>query len=375
MRIAVDARIVLAEPTGMGRVVHNVLSELVKQDQANDYSILCRSDVFADFGDSSNFKRVIADVPQYSHRVFTQLPRMIGRERPDVVYFPYFFHPVKVSAPYVVGVWDAAFSRFPELLSLKKRAVYETMMRLSMGLAARVITDSESAKREIIKYFGIRESKIEVIHLGVETRFCPADPAVVQRFRLAHGLPEKFILYVGNHKPHKNLPMLVQAFALARNRAPHSLVFLDGPGADCSLTKAAVDAAGVADRTVFVNSVSDADLPLLYNAADLFLFPSLYEGFGLPPLEAMACGTPVITSNACSLPEVVGDAGIMVDPGDVAMLAEQIEAVLNDQTKIKDMSAKGIEQAKHFTWEETAKRTLKVFHSISQARIIHEERE
>lgn len=302
------------------------------------------------------------EIAQFSPRVFTRLPELLGGN--DLVHFPYFFHPYRLPMPYVVSIFDTVYSYYPESLSAVKRAVYEITMRLSIRNASLVITHSESAKADIVRFFGASESKMRVIPLGVEERFRPLETQETAEFKRRHDLPESFVLYVGNHKPHKNLSSLVDALARIRADVPHSLVLLDDGGDDCRRTRAQVEQADMSDRVVFLRGLPDSELPLLYSWADVFVFPSLYEGFGLPPLEAMACGTPVITSNASSLPEVVGDAGIMVAPRNVEGLADAIRRALTDSDLRQEMTIKGLEQAKKFSWKETARQTLNIYQEV-----------
>lgn len=364
MRVAIDGRMVLTRPTGIGRVTEHLVRALGRVDSANHYSVLCRPGAMTDLEDIDRFRRVETDVGQYSPRVFTELPRLLSREKPDLIHFSYFFHPVLMRAPYVVTIFDTVYSYYPGYLSLKKRIAYRAMMRLSISRCQAVLTDSESAKRDVIKFFGVEESRIRVIPLGVESRFRCFDRQQSESFISRYGLPERYILYVGNHKPHKNVPALVKAFARITGEIPHKLVLTGGQDPGCHLTRQEVVTRGIEERVICLTDFPDADLPALYNAADLFVFPSLCEGFGLPPLEAMACGTPVITSNVSSLPEVVGDAGITVDPSNAEVLAGAVLQVLRDPSVGEEMSAKGVERAKTFSWEKTARQTRAVYQEV-----------
>lgn len=366
MRIAVDGRLLLPSPTGIGRVVYNTLKALISLDTEHEYSVLCPPGLFAELAGHSRFHRVETEIAQYSPRVFTGLPELLRGS--DLVHFPYFFHPYRLPIPYVVSIFDTVYSCYPQSLSAVKRAVYEITMRLSIRNASLVLTHSECARADIISFFRAPASKVRVAPLGVEERFRPHEDREKMEFRCRRGLPDRFILYVGNHKPHKNVPSLVDALSRIRKDVSCSLLLLDDGGDDCRRTRATVEAAGMSDRVVFLRDLPDSELPLLYNSADVFVFPSLYEGFGLPPLEAMACGTPVVTSNASSLPEVVGDAGIMVDPHSVEELADAILKVLRDADIRDRMISKGFERAKDFSWQETARRTLNVYEDAWQGK-------
>jgi len=207
----------------------------------------------------------------------------------------------------------------------------------------------------------------------VDARFQPiTDPDTLARVRNRYGLPERFILYVGTIEPRKNLTTLLEAYAALTSRVsnlqyPISNIHLVIAGRKGWLYEGffrRLRELGLEREVVFPGFVPDEDLPALYSAAELFVFPSLYEGFGLPPLEAMACGTPVITSNSSSLPEVVGEVGIMVEPRDVRALAEAMELVLTDEGKRREMREKGLRQAARFSWKRTAQETLEVYRSV-----------
>lgn len=365
MRITVDGRLVLPEPTGIGRVISCVLQGLAEIDCKNYYSVFCRPGSLSCLADHPRFSRVETRVGQFSPGVFFELPRSLRKERPDLVHFNYFVHPPIRRIPYVVTIFDTVYSHFPQALSRKERLVYRLLMYLSIHGAKMVITDSNSAKSDIVRFFRASESNVCVIPLGVESRFRPYAESEISLFRSRYSLPEHFLLYIGNHKPHKNVPALIDAFKRICSSVPHFLLFLDSSDTYCTRTKNEVQAKGLSDRTIFLKGLPDYYLPMLYCSADLFVFPSLCEGFGLPPLEAMACGTPVVTSNRSSLPEVVGNAGIMVDPCNTDALADAMLRVLRDPDLRNEMLEKGLERASQFTWEKTARQTLAVYEDVA----------
>jgi glycosyltransferase involved in cell wall biosynthesis len=216
--------------------------------------------------------------------------------------------------------------------------------------------------------FGIPPEKVEVVYLGICENFRPLPEGEVEAFRKKRGLPERFILFVGTIEPRKNLTRLIEAFSLLSPLSPLPFPFSPLPlvivGAKGWLYEevfAKVEELGLEREVIFPGYIPWGELPLWYNAATIFVYPSLYEGFGLPPLEAMACGTPVIASNASSLPEVVGDAGILVSPGDVDGLAEAMKLLLSDETLREDLSRRGLRRAKGFSWEKTAEKTVQVY--------------
>ncbi len=289
------------------------------------------------------------------------LPALVVRDRLDLLHCPLNVQPVATSCPVVLTIHDLSFIRLPDRFSRAKQRYLATLTRYSARRAARVLADSAATKADVVAAFGVPPERVDVVYPGVEADFRPFDSASsedIERladFRRRHDLPERIILYLGTLEPRKNVDRLVAAFAqLARRGVPHTLVLAGGKGWQYEAIFRAVEQHGLTDRVLFPGYVSREEQPLWYTAADVFVYPSQYEGFGLPPLEAMACGVPVITSNASSLPEVVGDAGITVDANDVEALAEAMRSVLQDADRAASMRAAGLARAATFTWQAAA---------------------
>ena len=364
MRAAIDTRMVLGQPTGIGRVAVNLLENLARLGPAHEFIAISLEGKLQTLSSLANVTHIRAPFGHLSVRVHTCLPRIIKQSGAELAHYLYFVMPLYSPVPSVVTMFDTTYSRFPALLPLHHRLLYKFCMRQCVRQARRVICPSEAAADDLRRFFPkTPESKVRIIYLGVEGRFKPREAPDASAARAELGLPEQYILYVGNHRGHKNLKRLIEAFSCAAKYVPHYLVLPRAAGSGSDITLQAVAEFEAADRIIF-HPMPDKYLPLIYGLADVFVFPSLSEGFGLPPLEAMACGTPVITSNASSLPEVVGDAGIMVDPYNVEELAEAILRVLRDPDLRREMSAKGLEQAKKFSWKETARQTLKVYERV-----------
>ncbi len=235
---------------------------------------------------------------------------------------------------------------------------------MSIKRADIIVADSHSTKRDIINYFGIKEEKIKVVYPGVESRFRPIRN--VEEYRLKNNLPSKMILNVGTLEPRKNVVTLIRAFKKLKELGfkNYKLVIAGDKGWLYKQIFDEIKSSDLQKEVLFLGIVGDEDLPMLYNCADIFVYPSLYEGFGLPPLEAMACGIPVITSNTSSLPEVIDNAGIMVDPDDVNSLCEAMYNVLKDKELWHNMSNKGLERSKLFSWKGTAKKILEIYDEV-----------
>ncbi len=233
--------------------------------------------------------------------------------------------------------------------------------------ADRIITISEYSKSEIIKHVGYPEDQINIASPAVDhsSYYVKRDREIVKKLGISEN--EKVILYVGSEQPRKNVPFLLEAISELKKRLPDIKLLKIGtpqvPGVREKLLKL-TETLGIEKEVIFVGYVSEKDLTKYYNAADLFVFPSLYEGFGLPPLEAMACGTPVITSNLTSLPEVVGDSAFTIDPYDVNAFAEAMYNLLTDEKLREKMVNKGLKRAHLFNWEKSAEETFKVYNQL-----------
>ena len=271
-----------------------------------------------------------------------------------------FVSPLVTTVPAVITVHDLSFLRFPERFRPANRLYLSTLTRLSCRRARRVIAVSQATADEVVRLLDVPVDRVDVVPHGVEhTRFRLLPSALVEAFRREKGLPERFVLFVGTLEPRKNLITLVEAFArMQAVRDKVRLVIAGGKGWYYQEIFKRVEELGLGKAVYWVGFVPGAELPLWYNAATVFVYPSLYEGFGMPLLEAMACGTPVIASATSSLPEVVGDAGLLVTPHDVTGLADNMERLLVDTGWQAELSQRGRARASTFTWDATAQATV-----------------
>ncbi len=294
-------------------------------------------------------------------------PLAVARERLDLLHSTSYVQPVICPAKSVVTFLDLSFLRMPQNFNRWNRVYLSTMARISAHRCDRILTISESTRQDVINLMGVAPSKVEVTYLGVDDIFRPVDdPGVLAKFRAEHQLPDRFLLYVGTLEPRKNVERLVEAYAQARRdlQLPHKLVLGGAKGWLYDRIFARVHELGLEQDVLFTSYIPYEELPLWYNCADIFIYPSLYEGFGLPPLEAMSCGTAVITSSVSSLPEVVGEAAIAVDPLDVNALADAIARVLNDTALRHQLEAEGPRRAARFSWAEMAASTLRAYRRV-----------
>ncbi|MEO1438828.1 MAG: glycosyltransferase family 1 protein [Chloroflexota bacterium] len=265
--------------------------------------------------------------------------------------------------PFVVTVYDLSFVHYPQVLSAARRAYLRTFTANSVRRAARVIGISESTARDVVDTFGVDPAKVDVAPPGTDfERFRPLPPAQVNAFRREKNLPEDFWLFLGTLEPRKNLPTLLHAYAQLPQDARPALVLAGGKGWDYEDIFATIAQHHLEKEVLLPGFIPMAELPLWYNSASLFVYPSLYEGFGIPPLEAMACGTPVIVSDVSSLPEVVdGSDGVTVPPHNVDAWVSALTTALDDSAWRARASSSGIIATQRYTWGNTARQTLRSY--------------
>jgi glycosyltransferase involved in cell wall biosynthesis len=299
-------------------------------------------------------------------------PFALRKERVDLLHALAFVTPLLSPCPSVITVYDLSFLLYPESFKRFKRFYLGLFTRLSVRRARRIIAISKSTKHDVVRLLGVSPEKVDVVYCGIDQAFRPLPEDQVASFRSKRGLPERFILFVGTIEPRKNVTRLIEAYADLRFAIRDLRLVIGGAkGWFYEDVFARVEELGLEGEVMFPGYIPVSELPLWYNAAELFVYPSLYEGFGLPPLEAMACGTPVVTANTSSLPEVVGEApgtgsqghsaGLTVDPLDVAGLAEAMRRVLGDEALRQEMRKRGLQRAKGFSWTKTAQETVQVY--------------
>jgi glycosyltransferase involved in cell wall biosynthesis len=293
------------------------------------------------------------------------LPVQMARTRLDLVHGTLNVLPLARCVPGVVTIHDVSFLLFPERFLPAKRRYLATFTRLSARGARRVVVSSQNTGRDVVRLLGVDEKRVEVVYLGVEDRLRtrPA-PDALQRFREHYHLPEQFFLYVGTLEPRKNLVRLVEAYAQARRAGVEwPLVLAGGKGWMYEEIFQKVQDLQLGAWVHFPGYVLHEELPLWYNAASVFVYPSLYEGFGLPVAEAMACGCPVLTAQNSSLPEVAGGAAILVDGEDTMALARSLVQLAGDAQVRADLRARGLIQSAKFDWRATAAQMIRIYES------------
>jgi glycosyltransferase involved in cell wall biosynthesis len=369
MKIGIDARLVFYHQAGIGQYIIRLVESLARIDSEDQFILFHIWKDRKTIVQNANFKRETLWTP--SHHRFETITVSVefARSKIDVLHNPDFIPPAYTRFPSVITVHDLAFLRDPGYLT-RDSARYYGQVDVAARRANHIIAVSESTKRDLINLLGVSEEKITVIYEAAHSRFVPVtDTEVLSRARARRALPTDFILFVSTIEPRKNLATLLHAFRRLRDnyksRAMLAIVGHEGSGIE--KIRSIVKELNLEDIVCFLSDITDEELVLLYNAAKLFVLPSLYEGFGLPPLEAMACGTPVIVSNVSSLPEVVGDAGLLIDPEDVEGLTVAMWRALTDEKLRRELREKGCKRAQTFSWERAARETLNVYRRVAES--------
>lgn len=362
MRIAIDGRYIQDHFPGIGRYTYNLVRALAGETQCDELLLLANPELVNSRYDLSalaapgRVTMVPCDAPTMSLREQTALPRLVRTLSADVFHSTYYIKPYRLPVPSVLTYYDIIGLIYPSSLpSARARLMFRLLSRLALASADRVILLSESARRDVVRRFGVPERKTAVVYPAADPRFAPQPAQAVDRIRERYGLAGPYALYLGINKPHKNVAFLVEAWAKARPDA--SLVIAGREDPRYPQARERAQALGIAGRIRFLGDVAEDDLPALYSGAALFAFPSLYEGFGLPVLEAMACGVPVLSSDSASLPEVAGDAGILLPPTDLAAWSDALADLLANPARLAQMRDRGLARADSFSWARAALET------------------
>lgn len=367
MRIAIDAHSVGTGLGGNESYARNLIEALAEIDQANRYTLyVTRREAVERFSNRWPNFSVRSTLP---HTPLIRIPLTLSaelRRNPVDVLHVQFTAPPFSPCPVVVSIHDLSFEHLPQTFKWRSRKQLRITVRRSAREASQVIALSEFARNDIIKTYQVSPGKISAIPLAAAAHFKPIrNEEELQRVRQTYGIEGEYILSVGAIQPRKNLARLVAAYARLRRAKPEvklpKLVLAGKCGWLYDETLRAIKELEFRDSVILTGYVPENDLPALYSGSLCFVYPSYFEGFGLPPLEAMQCGVPVIVGDQTSLPEVVGDAGILVDPFDVDALAAAIDKVISDSNLRAELSVQGLARAKLFAWQETARQTLAVY--------------
>lgn len=372
MKLGILSWILDRQRTGIDNYLYNIILEMIEAGHSSDISLIHYKKT-----DDEIYKKINdVIIPSLPLKLTTHwgMSKAIKKAEIDVFHLPSHWHTqispffLNSSVKKVVTVHDIIPLFFQENLPPEYK-YWGPTLKLIRNRIDCVITDSENTKNDCIEYLKIPEEKIEVIYLAADKRYkyMKNKNELRNELKLKYSIQDPFILYVGTVESRKNVSLLIKSFyKLKKQGINHKLVLIGVHGFGSAEIVELVKNLSMSKEVIFTGYVSDEDLVKFYNTADLFVYPSLYEGFGLTPLEAMACGCPVVSSNTSSLPEVVGNAGVLVDPHDSDALTSEIHSLLTNNDLKKELSKKSLERAKIFNWKKTAEETWKVYENVSE---------
>jgi glycosyltransferase involved in cell wall biosynthesis len=371
MQIGVDARLIHHQPAGIGRYTSYLLRALAKANSTDQFITFQHRRHTTPLVEAANFRRATLFAPVHTRLEQWMLPLELARFPLDLLHSPDFIPPLRTTLPTVITVHDLAFLHWPHFLT-KNSAAYYGQIDPAVKRADHIIVPSENTKQDLIAMLGAPQNKVTVIYEAADERFVPLPiqetrAQITQKYRL----PTSYILFVGTIEPRKNVDGLVRAFhhlCAKYGVTDTGLVIAGQRGWLYDQVLALIQELGLSDRTFLLGRVPDPDLHRLYVAARCHVHAAHYEGFGLPPLEAMACGTPTVVANTSSLPEVVGDAALLVNPDNWEEIAIAVHRLLTDPALHAELREKGLQRAACFSWDLAARRTLEVYRQAGSVR-------
>ena len=378
MRYAIDGRCIQDHFPGVARYTLNLVRALAEVAPEDEFLLLydpsARNTRYSleVLRRQANLRLVPGEAPVFSLSEQWRIPRQLRGLRPALIHAPYYLRPYALPAPVVLTAYDLIPLIYPRYFTLKERAIFRLAMGLALRTAQAVIAISQATASDLQRHYRLPPARLAVIALAADPAFGPQPMEAIAAIRQRYQLPERYALYLGSNKPHKNLVRLIEAWKMVTglrlevsspgpHRSAAALVIAGHWDERYPEARQRAAALGLGGSVRFLGAVAEEHLPALYAGAELFVFPSLYEGFGLPVLEALACGVPVVCSNSSSLPEVAGDAALLVDPLDVPAMAQALGRVLGDLSLRQDLRARSLARAALFSWERAARETLAVY--------------
>ncbi len=362
MKIVFDARMLNSLDHGIAVHAYNLLKALVNTESGFVFSVLAPKDNIIDF-ENGKMEIVFSGIPMYSVSEQVLLPGVIGRLHPSLYHIPSFSAPLSLKCPFVMTIHDLIHMKFSYDYSRLHRIYYKMIVKRTARKAEKVITVSENSKKDIIDFLGLEKSKIEVIPNGLDferiRQMVAGDPKEYVRGRF--GIDGDFIICIGNPKPHKNLITALKAFRKVASKSVVPVKMLIGGAGEEFLSEAGINPG---KDIICAPDMSSKDLYNAVKAARMLVFPSLYEGFGYPPVEAMVLSTPVITTNVSSLPEIVKDSALLLDPLDADAMAEAVLRLLKDDSLRQNLIQKGLKTVEQYSYEVMGRRTLSLYEEL-----------
>jgi len=367
VRIAIDCSPLAKTRAGIGTYTFNLLRALTKIDRENEYFLLAHRDFDQGFELPANFVKPMPSVEfsQSTPWLILKLPRELRHLKIDIFHSTNFLIPPLTGCKTVDTIYDLSTLVMPGQHKFLHTLSHKLFFRSSLRRADRLIAISEFTKCEIIRLFPQYKDKISVALGAVVPEYRLIDDrSILGKVQKKYSLPERFILFVGTLEPRKNISGLLKAYSKVKSKIPHKLVVVGGKGWKYSSIFDLVKKLDLEQSIIFTDYVPAVELPVIYNLAEIFCYPSFYEGFGLPILEAMACGTPVITSDVTSLPEVAGDSALLADPALPEEIADRLLTLAQNENLRSKLAGMGLSRAAEFSWELTAKKTLEIYRQI-----------
>lgn len=365
-RIGIDARLTHYRKGGISNYIEQLIAHLPTIDPSNKYAIFHSRKDHRDLAQGSNQVKRICWTPAHHRIERVALSAEILPHRLDLFHSPDFIPPAIGYKHSVITIHDLTFLHYPEFLTDESRRYYNDQIEYAVKRARHIMTDSEATRVDVLTLLDVAPQKVTTVWLGISDHFQPASAEAIAVLRKQYDLPTHYILFVGTFEPRKNVSGLLHAYAHLLTELPDApkLVLAGRSGWLFEEVRTQVETLGLTAQVLWREEIIYADMPALYSGANLLCLPSHYEGFGFPPLEAMACGTPSVVANRASLPEVVGDAAILVDPDDPQSIAQGLRDGLTDSDLRQLLITKGFQRAKSFTWEAAAQKVFDVYQQV-----------
>jgi glycosyltransferase involved in cell wall biosynthesis len=372
MKIGIDARMYRSSVAGIGRYSQNLIKNLLEIDNKNQYVLFMTpadaEEIRKKKIETRNTKIVETNISHFSLAEQTKLPKILEKEKLDLMHFLNFNYPVRYKGKFISVIHDLTLHFYPETAkktNFLKRAAFSYVMKKACQNSAKIVSVSESTKKDILKIFHIDSKKIKTIYEAADDKiFKTTSESAIESLKQKYHLDFPVILTVGQFRPHKNLPGLIEAFGKLRKEMPAKLVILGKQDPKHTRVYEAIDKTKAKSDIVMPGFVTDEELSLWYKAASVFVFPSFYEGFGLPGLEAMMAGAPVVASNQASLPEVYQDAALYFDPFNTADIAAKIKEVILNKKLQEKLIENGRKISRKYSWKKTAEETLDLYKQV-----------